>query len=192
MAIYKTYGTVESSIKSKLAPGTEITADRHRQVENDILDFAENRWLTGDIKKVFCTTQYIEDNFETSGPNVGKGKVGGDREGWAICNGNNGTKNRTGIVSIGYGSLPFGWVSANFSSAGVAGGSKDAVVVTHTHTFEKWDATNGRWWNYPPKLKTTGPTETQQTTGGASNGVPGTDKNMQPYIVILFIQRVPY
>ena len=187
MAIYKTYSTVETSIKDKLASGTLITADRHRQVENDILDFAENQWLTGDIKKIFCANSYIDTHFDGSG----KGKVGGDREGWAICNGNNGTKNRTGRVSVGYGTNSTANTKA-FTSLGELGGSKDAIVVTHTHTFEKWDSTNRRWWDNPARLKTTGPGETKQTTGGASNGVPGDNKNMQPYIVMLFIQRVPY
>ena len=86
------YNDVLSSIRTNLAPGTLITADKHRQVEKDLLDFAENQWLYGnlygDIKKVFCTDDYIDTHFDETG----KGIIGGEREGWAICNGNNATK----------------------------------------------------------------------------------------------------
>jgi microcystin-dependent protein len=43
--------------------------------------------------------------------------------GWAICNGSNGTPDLRDRFVIGRGSLP------------ATGGSKDAVVVAHSHTF---------------------------------------------------------
>jgi microcystin-dependent protein len=43
--------------------------------------------------------------------------------GWAICDGNNGTPDLRDRFVIGRGSLP------------TTGGSKDAVVVAHSHTF---------------------------------------------------------
>jgi hypothetical protein len=140
MAIYKKYSTVKASINTLLAPGTSITADKHRQVEQNLLDFAENQWLPGDIKKIFCTSQYIANNFDING----KGNDGGPREGWQICNGNNGTKNHAGRVSVAYGNVtPLD--SSNTlkpTSVGyvnwlpVTGGSKNAVLVSHTHDYE--------------------------------------------------------
>jgi hypothetical protein len=61
-----------------------------------------------------CTLQYLQDNFEVDG----LGKV--LREGWAICNGNNGTDNLTGRVGIGFG--------LGYSTLGAIGGSATYIV----------------------------------------------------------------
>lgn len=97
------YNDVLSKIVNLLPTGaqTQITASDHRQVEVALLEFAEKQWLEGDIKEIDCNDAYIQNNFIMTGPNWGKGI--NEREGWAICNGNNGTKNRTGRVSIGFG-----------------------------------------------------------------------------------------
>jgi len=191
-----TYNEVLSNIQNKLADSDNIKALRHQDVNLSILNFTDIQWLTGDIKEIDCTNAYINLNFETAGTNIGKGKVGGEREGWAICNGNNGTKNRTGRVSVGYGSSPFGWVSAIFSSIGpnnytpVYGGSKDAVVVEHTHNYQTRGGTlyNGEDSNkFRDNSTNPGPFNTYTTD---PTGVSGTDKNLQPYIVTLFIQKL--
>ena len=184
------YNDISTDILNKLPSGYPsgigITAEKHREVETSILDFAKNQWRIGDIKEVDCTDNYINLNFETSGPNIGKGKVGGDREGWAICDGNDGRLNLTGRVCIAYGTNPPVGINS-FPTVGDTGGSKDAVVVDHTHTFD----TRTETLNLDDDNNSTSNiTDVARTTGGASNGVPGTDKNMQPYIVTLFIQKI--
>ena len=103
------YTTVSQLISNLLPSGSPagITADNHRTVELALLAFAEGQWVTGDIKEVDCTQAYILDpaNFIQSGTEKGKGTVGGPRDGWAICNGLNGTRNRTGRVSVAWGDV---------------------------------------------------------------------------------------
>ena len=187
-----TYNEVLSDIENKLADSDNIKALRHQEVNLSILNFTEIQWLYGDIKEIDCTTAYINLNFD----GTGKGKVGSEREGWAICNGNNGTKNRTGRVSVGYGSSPSGWVSTNFSSIGpnnytpVYGGSKDAVVVEHTHNYQTRGGTltNGEDSSkFRDNSTNPGPFNPYTTDPAGSSG---TDKNLQPYIVTLFIQKL--
>jgi hypothetical protein len=176
------YNDISSDILNKLPSGTPngigITAEKHREVETSILNFIESQWVIGDIKEVDCTDTYIGNNFDSNGAGI----IDSEREGWQICNGNNGTPNLVGRVCIAYG---------NNMTIGESGGSKDAVVLSHTHGYSSHfgtnyaeDDTNGG------HVTTTGWGESTYNTTNASNGVPGTNKNMQPYIVTLFIQKV--
>ena len=215
------YNNITALILSKLptASGTGITASDHRDVENALLAFAESQWVEGDIKEIDCTQQYILDNFEQTGPNKGKGLVGSPREGWAICNGLNGTKNRTGRVSVAWGDVtPLGAtgdasIFPNISPVGnptsttpVIGGDKDAVLVSHAHSLFTNEqrsqanltllagepvarrASSGGDNDYGMQKTATGLLPTVGTS--SIEGVSGTDKNMQPYIVTLFIQKI--
>lgn len=86
-----------------------------------------------------------------------------------------------GRTSIGYDPVNY--------LVGVINGSKDAVVVEHSHSS----------YSLAPNQNFTddGPTDGQ---GNKNNqlmllptttvGVSGTDKNMQPYIVTLIIQKI--
>jgi hypothetical protein len=186
-----TYSKVLNDILIKLASGTSITAEEHRSVEQALLEFARDQWLTGDIKKINCTNQYRADNFDEYGMGTG------ERLGWHICNGLNNTRNRTGRVSVGYGKVqPYDPGNAKpYPSVGdeietpVIDGSKDAIVVSHTHTFTKRNNQNDNFKKGSDVQKTEY-TESVLTTGDANGGVSGTDKNMQPYIVTLFIQKL--
>jgi len=189
-----TYTSVWNIILDKLAPGTNITALKHQDVEKALLDFTESQWLPGDIKEVDCTNQYITDNFDSNG--IGKN----ERVGWAICNGyNNLTRNRTGRVSVAYGATALSGAQV-FTSVGtsinapVLGGSKDAVVVAHTHTATMSHNTNyngGTIENPGRRVTSTssGNGEIITATIG-STGVSGIGENMPPYIVTLFIQKL--
>jgi len=205
-----TYNDVLSIISANLADGTGITADLHRAVEEALLDFANSQWLTGDIKEIDCTDDYITANFDGTGLGIN------EREGWAICNGQNETRNRNGRVSVAYGT--------SFPSVGdtvndpVLGGSKDAVVVSHTHyvavsgsqtngnagslydgsdanRFERGLSTrafdaSGDVFDYELVSVAGQPNAGKTSNATGSNGVSGTDQNMQPYIVTLFIQKL--
>lgn len=182
-----TYNDVLAAINANLASGTQIPANLHRAVEIAILDFAESQWLTGDIKEIDCTDAYIAANFDSNGIGIN------ERAGWAICNGYNGlTRNRTGRVSVAYGATSISG-APTFSSVGttinapVVGGSKDAVVVEHSHTMSYGNSGT----NTSTQVK--GDADGDNLLGTKttnSTGVPGTDKNMQPYIVTLFIQKL--
>lgn len=211
-----TYNDVLALIAANLADISTITATEHRAVEVALLNFARNQWLPGDIKEIDCTDQYIADNFTNTGMGIN------EREGWAICNGQNGTRNRTGRVSVAYGSTSLSG-APTFTSMGatinapVLGGSKDAVIVEHAHystlygsatnnnNSSLYDAPSGNIAankerpltsaaydsnsdNYDYELTSSVGTANAGKTNTV--GVSGTDKNMQPYIVTLFIQKI--
>lgn len=97
--------------------------------------------------------------------------------GWAICNGQNGTIDMSGRVPVGYDPVNY--------PLGSTGGSKDAVLVEHNHEVF------GYFGNVPLAqgggLGILGANTTLTTS---TEGVSGVDKNMQPYKVVLYIQKV--
>lgn len=162
---------LQALINSNLASGSQITASQHREVETALLNETA---LIYEVKELDCPDVFRTANFDGTGLGINL------MVGWAICNGANGTKNRSGRTSIGYD-------ATNYATLGAVGGSKDAVVVEHTHTVGID--------TYPNAGETVGLYD-QATSGNLTNitssstGVSGTDKNMQPYIVTLFIQRI--
>ena len=185
-----TYTEVLNDIINKLASNNNIIPSRHREVIKSILDFSRDQWLIGDIKEIDCTDDYIRDNFTSTGAGIG------ERAGWHICNGyNNLTRNRTGRVSVGYGTVPPYQLGAakSFPSVGntiqspVVSGSRNAVVVNHTHDYTTYTSFGGGNGTSKTKAEVRyGYVESTTVSTGGS----GTDKNMQPYIVTLFIQKI--
>jgi microcystin-dependent protein len=137
------YQNVVDLILQKLPTGSPggIIAEDHRDVENALLAFAESQWLKGDIKEVDCTDAYIAANFTNTGLGTG------EREGWAICNGQNGTRNRIGRVSVAWGGAtpPAGSGATSHPSIGGTGLAdlNPAIyggAVTHTLTVTEMPA----------------------------------------------------
>ena len=144
-------------------------------------------WLTGDIKEVFCTPVYMVTYFLQSGPNIGLGV--GERAGWAICNGKNGTPNDKGKVILPYGNQGSG---TNYPILGATGGAETHTLSvlempSHQHTelgpgsignhsgapYEGYDRPNGTQIN---------------NTGFTGGDQP--HNNMQPYVVRLKIMKL--
>lgn len=170
----QTYSSISALIDLNLASGSKITAMKHREVEHALLDYIQaNISQSGDIKAIKCDLTYLNANFEANG--LGKNL----RAGWAICNGNNGTDNLSGRVIVQNG--------AGYA-LGQTGGSKDAVVVAHSHSLSKFNPTNGSGTVY--NFDSVGDKEHFGLMDTESSGVSGVDKNMQPYIVELYIQKL--
>lgn len=135
---------------------------------------------------------YITDNFDMTPSDVqGIGKAGGLWDGWAICNGNNGTDNLDGQVLIGYG--------ANFNTVGQFIGSPDSVIVAHTHSLasKAWATNNTDGLTTSDVIAGRNQGRTGYTLNGTSGdpfvqpaGEDGTDKNYQPSMVILMIMKL--
>lgn len=159
-----------------LGDGEKNTARELRAVFNA---FAPSLYLKGDVKEIDCDNTYLALNFDNTGLGIN------DRVGWAICNGLNGTKDRNGRSSIGYGS--------SYTTIGATGGYKDAVVVEHTHTTTLSQRAGGNAANVS-EARYANSDQTNQsqnvTSTSASTGVSGTNKNYHPYIVSLFIQKL--
>ena len=167
-----TYQEILDLINSNLASGTKIPAVKHREVETALLDFIQSNVAQQyDIKAIYANSTYLGENFESNG--LGKNL----RTGWAICNGNNGTPNISNRVIVSYGS--------DFPTLNAVGGSKDAVVVAHSHSI----ATS------PNDAIGYVTAKTSSSTGGTaintnSVGESGLNKNMQPYIIALKIMKL--
>lgn len=114
-------------------------------------------------------------------------------------------------VSFGAGRVPVGFDSGNtnFDSAEETGGSADAVVVSHTHTATVTDPGHTHDLPNNRKISTYGGTEhladfngdertdsadintatTGVTVANSTEGVSGTDANLQPYITVYMWKR---
>ena len=167
-----TYQDILDLINANLASGSKIQAVKHREVETALLDFSnQNSAQQYDIKAIYANSTYLGNNFESNG--LGKNL----RTGWAICNGNNGTPNLSGRVLIHY--------SADFP-LGTVGGSKDAVVVEHSHSISLYsnsDFGSGR-------IAVGGEGIEGIIPNTDSVGVSGKNKNMQPYLATVYIMKL--
>ena len=189
----QTFNDIATLILNLLPSNQQISAANHRTVETAILTFAKEQWLPGDIKMIDCTSAYIAANFVAGGSTIGLGLPGGEREGWAICNGYNGTKNRKGRVSVGYDGVNTVFASGLPNAIGEIGGAETHTLSitempSHNHTRARGNdnnlggGTNQFGWQAIDDLF--GSYATSSTGGGASHN------NMQPYIVTLFIQKL--
>jgi len=182
----------EIELTSKI--GVENGTDLQQVTGQDLVDFVNINAIgfQFEIKDLWVSQAYIDDNFDNTGLGVEL------CEGYAICNGQNGTPNLDGLVSIGYGT--------NYSVIKAIGGSKNAVAVEHQHLM--FAPNNGGQTNiditsidYVARRGSAGgdndyrlvkPTDGSQATVGLSGfaGVSGVNKNMQPYMVLLKIMKL--
>lgn len=155
---------------TNLADGTPNTALEIRTLFTELFN---RSYKTGDVLLLSCSNAYITANFDGTGLGIL------ERLGWAICNGANGTRDYSGRVPVAYGT--------GYTTMGATGGSKDAVIVEHSHPIKYGN--NGAGTKYPetPYISDIIGGDMQ---GTETVGVSGTDKNMQPYIVTLFIQKI--
>ena len=169
-----TYQEILDLINSNLASGTKIPAVKHREVETALLDFIQSNVAQQyDIKAIYANSTYLGDNFESNG--LGKNL----RTGWAICNGNNGTPNISNRVIVSYGS--------DFPTLNAVGGSKDAVVVAHSHGLKYGSSGTGTKYPETPYITDS---ITGEMQGTEITGESGVNKNMQPYIVLVYIMKL--
>ena len=166
-----TYQEILDLINANLASGSKIQAVKHREVETALLDFSnQNSAQQYDIKAIYANSTYLGANFESDG--LGKNL----RTGWAICNGNNGTPPMQGRTIVNYG--------GDFTTLNAVGGSKDAVLVAHNHTYSQYVQSGS---NSGSGGEAAGHFETGLTSTIVE---PATNKNMQPYIVLVYIMKL--
>ena len=211
----QTFNDIATLILNLLPSNQQISAANHRTVETAILTFAKEQWLTGDIKMIDCNNTYINENFETSGPNIGRGIIGKEREGWAICNGYNNTRNRTGRVPVAWGTTGLDENNVDISRPNMTYGSPEIPFTfgekvhslsvpemprhNHTHAGYLLTANGGGnlpWYNWGNSAKAVN--TPIGATGGAgsydygnpTSGGTVAHNNMQPSMVTLFIQKL--
>lgn len=118
--------------------------------------------------------------------------------GWVLCNGSNGTPNLQDKFIVGAGAT---------YGVGATGGSKDAVIVSHSHsgwtdsqgshahsyTYLDHSQTSGSGstgsWGKPLSVSTTAAGAHSHNVGVSSTGESGTNKNLPPYYALAFIMK---
>jgi hypothetical protein len=129
--------------------------------------------------------------------------------GWLLCNGASGTPDLRNRFVIGAFSDTTGVAYTTITGANTqTGGSKDAIVVSHTHTATStvtdpghshlYDADSGNRNSYGPNsggvAYVPGQTNTSTTgitvaTSNSTEGASGTNANLVPYYALAFIMK---
>ena len=190
-------------INTKLASNTSISADEHREIELALVTaIYEYSVQSGDIKEIAIANL---NDFETSGANIGRGKVGTMRYGWAICNGYNGTVDKRGRVSTGINVSAAGGDSSkplwNKNIGYIDGNELVKLTLTqippHKHEID-FPYDNGgntsihslmESKNSDEGWKAQTPTPVKNAGGNSAGGTDGHD-NMPPYRVSVFVQKI--
>jgi microcystin-dependent protein len=142
------------------------------------------------------------------------GTIASIPSGWVLCNGSNSTPDLRNRFIIGAHSDTAGVAYSTVTGSNTqTGGTKDAGVVSHTHTatsvvtdpghnhtLNKYYAGTGgdspylNGFNQATPVTTSDPTGTSFTsisvaTTNASTGSSGTDQNLPPYYALAFIMK---
>ena len=149
-----------------------------------------------------ATKQYVDTTAGASFPSGGiimwSGSIASIPSGWYLCNGSNGTPDLRDRFVVGAGST---------YSVAATGGSKDAVVVSHTHTATVTDPGHSHSMPYD-KTQNSGQLgnlvggesrngvswSTNSNTTGISVGISttgssGTNANLPPYYALAYIMK---
>ena len=109
---------------------------------------------------------------------------------WALCNGSNGTPDLRNTFIVGaHSDAVVGVNTATTTITGSntkTGGSKDAVVVSHNHSY----VTKGTTFTGDYHDEATGAWRTESTVNTGDSGESGTNKNLPPYHALAYIMRV--
>jgi hypothetical protein len=204
---------------AKIIKGTEIDAE-YTAIASAISSKADSNSptltgtpLTPTASAGTNTTQIASTAFVTTavsgiipsgGIIIWSGSVASVPSGWYLCNGSNGTPDLRNRFVIGAGST---------YSVAATGGSKDAIVVSHTHTATSTVTDPGHLHTIgtadgnftgvtstPAKVQDSSTATStynsgSQTTGitvattNASSGSSGTDANLPPYYALCYIMK---
>jgi hypothetical protein len=156
-----------------------------------------------------ATKQYVDTAVSNSIPTGGiimwSGTIATIPSGWALCNGSNGTPDLRDRFIIGASQDSGGAARTNITgSLTQTGGSKDAIVVSHTHTATVTDPGHSHSYIasvvgtpqtgltgdlYTAPNRTTSTATTGITVSNSTTGSSGTDANLVPYYALAFIMK---
>ena len=105
---------------------------------------------------------------------------------WKLCDGNNGTPNLKDKFVIGADQYSSGWKTNVTGSLTPSGGSKDAVVVQHNHTY----VTKGGVYTGDSHTEQSNTWRLESTVNTGDSGESGTNKNLPPYYALAYIMRI--
>jgi len=157
-----------------IADDTPNTALEVRTVLGAI---ADGTITTGTVVVREVATAYISTNFDPTGLGINI------ETGYAIMNGNNGTRDWRGRVPMQY--------SASYPTLGATGGSAthtltESEMPAHTHTINgSVNTTGGSGANVVNNVNNNSGVVTTNSKGGTQ-----AHNNMQPYLVTLFLMKL--
>jgi hypothetical protein len=145
-------------------------------------------------------------SFPSGGIIMWSGTIATIPSGWLLCNGSSGTPDLRNRFIIGAFSDDSGTAKTTVTgSATQTGGTKDAIVVSHTHTATVTDPGHLHTYLFPTSVGLAGGGNTlPASTGGSQNtstattgitvansttGSSGTDQNLPPYYALAFIMK---
>jgi microcystin-dependent protein len=160
--------------------------------------------VTDDTTK-FATTAFVRDIIPTGVIVMWSGTVATIPSGWLLCDGSNSTPDLRDRFIIGARQDDSGAAKTNITgSLTQTGGSKDAIVVSHTHSVNDsghshdLGVTTFNIGSAPgtplirPLSTSNPPSPTTTSTTGisiASTGSSGTNANLVPYYALAFIMK---
>ena len=139
-----------------------------------------------------ATTAYVANNGVPSGCIViWSGSSGSIPSGWNLCNGSNGTPDLRDRFVVGAGST---------YAVGNTGGTKDAIVVSHSHSVSDPGHNHSLGFQNTTIDQNSGSAglvrQGSSNTGTASTGISinstgdsGTNANLPPYYALCYIQK---
>lgn len=152
-----------------------------------------------------ATTAFVLANAIPSGLiSMWSGTIASIPSGWVLCNGSNSTPDLRNRFIIGAHSDVTGVANTTVTSGNtVTGGSKDAIVVSHTHTATVTDPTHthaganaliaGSSVNAPgggvASIGAIPSASTGITVSNSTEGSSGTNANLPPYYALAFIMK---
>ena len=127
-------GNITGSITGNSGTATKLATSRTISINGDAtgstaFDGTANVTITTDVPNIIPSGGII----------MWSGSVATIPSGWYLCNGTNGTPNLVNRFIIGAGSS---------YGVGATGGSKDAIVVSHSHTGTTGGQSNGHTHNF--------------------------------------------
>jgi hypothetical protein len=143
--------------------------------------------------------------FPSGGIIMWSGTIATIPSGWYLCNGSNSTPDLRNRFVIGAFSDTTGVAYTTVTGANTqTGGSKDAIVVSHTHTATVTDPGHNHSYSTPlltinadnpgsragtASTNTTGTATTGITVANSTTGSSGTDANLVPYFALAYIMK---
>jgi hypothetical protein len=160
----------------------------------------------------FATTAFVRDIIPTGVIVMWSGTIATIPTGWFLCDGSNSTPDLRNRFIIGANADDAGVAKTNVTgSATQTGGSKDAIVVSHTHTATVTDPSHqhtmtgdfgsisdlfgGSGNNYGTGIGPAVPgyvvasATTGITVANSTEGSSGTNQNLPPYYALAFIMK---
>lgn len=183
---------IQPSIIAQINTNTTNISSLTTTVNNVVT--GDSIWKVGDLKMIDVADSYITANFDVTGLGFG------ERLGWAICNGNNGTRDRRGTVPIAFDNRtvdPFNGIWDNlYRFLGFIVGQKRVLLTAdesglrdHTHNINIRLGALSTGADVNERYVIAAPTTTSGVNGGALNAIDS-HENRQPSMVTLFIQKI--